>query len=475
MNIEYENVMKLEPDDQLEYFVQEVVDQGMVWVLADDEGDILAIEGDGSRAEIPVWPSREFVEEIRTGELENYEAVNIEVDEFVRNILPEIIKNHEELLLFYDGENAICVDKRSFMENLKFEIEEKRRWYSKLEPIDKTWDWSKKDLDFAKNIEKTRERYRKNKPDGKVMKKPYWMEPKDQMNQIYDNQEELLINGMIVYGCVILANPMLKDKYPRIDSGMMVLFSEDEYFDENPQEYQKISDRIAEYGMGEIDIVPKGIQKILDGVSSEDWVFNMELPENITDGRKVYCTSMMLQRDLVPEGMLIGNILPILTDPDDMKISITVPEKYWTAEMVDYYRQYDEDSELRKNIVNSIDQKAVERTLKMSSEQKYQYFVDEVAKNKELWVLTEDGGFVTEEEDGLHMSVWPTKDLAMASRIGLFSEFEPMAIDVYEFMAKWMPKMIRDEVVLELFRFRNDFLNVDIEILKEELNDALGN
>ena len=66
--------------------------------------------------------------------------------------------------------------------------------------------------------------------------------------------------------------------------------------------------------------------------------FNEPLDKELTDGRDVLVTDILICRAHVPMGMLGGlRFFPIVADPDKSKSAFVVDCKYWTDKLVHAY------------------------------------------------------------------------------------------------------------------------------------------
>jgi hypothetical protein len=93
----------------------------------------------------------------------------------------------------------------------------------------------------------------------------------------------------------------------------------------------------------------------------------------------------------------------------------------------------------------SITQFSVSQLSQLDSEQRYQYFVEQVAFNKEVWILSDDDGCVmlnTEDEECV--PVWPNQETAQAWATGDWDQCEPQAIDLKSWQLRWTAGLEED-------------------------------
>jgi len=81
----------------------------------------------------------------------------------------------------------------------------------------------------------------------------------------------------------------------------------------------------------------------------------------------------------------------------------------------------------------------------MPAEQRYDYFIDQLITLKAAWGLCSDTGWlVLPDEDEEHLPVWPHAQLASAWAAGDFSDCQPKAISLDDWLVKWLPGMKQD-------------------------------
>jgi hypothetical protein len=89
----------------------------------------------------------------------------------------------------------------------------------------------------------------------------------------------------------------------------------------------------------------------------------------------------------------------------------------------------------------------------LSPEGRYDYFVNKVARNGEVWSLEGDDGWVVmRSEDGDEcLPVWPHADFAAQWADGDWAGCRPAAIELDTWMERWTPGMEQDGTLLAVF------------------------
>lgn len=97
----------------------------------------------------------------------------------------------------------------------------------------------------------------------------------------------------------------------------------------------------------------------------------------------------------------------------------------------------------------STNQNEIKNLLARSCEERYDYFLDAVLAEKEIWILInthQEFLKIVSEEDGVaYLPVWPTSDLASAYA-GHSSELTPKCLTLAIFRKRWLPGLSRDQI-----------------------------
>lgn len=96
----------------------------------------------------------------------------------------------------------------------------------------------------------------------------------------------------------------------------------------------------------------------------------------------------------------------------------------------------------------------LQQVLDMDGEERYDYFLDEVVEERELWILVKAGNQflkIVSEEDGVaYLPVWPSAEFASDYAKGE-SELAPKAISLPDFFKKWVPGLTKDGIDIGVF------------------------
>lgn len=139
----------------------------------------------------------------------------------------------------------------------------------------------------------------------------------------------VLQSGDIYYGCMVQANNMLFEPPKHINEMTLpavYIYSRDEYYKSNPKALTDIAEELYK-------------NKYNNSLRFETlYQFNEKLDEELTGGREVFMTDILVHRDHLPLGVLGGlRIMPIIANPQASRSAFVVDCKYWTNKLIYAY------------------------------------------------------------------------------------------------------------------------------------------
>ncbi len=154
----------------------------------------------------------------------------------------------------------------------------------------------------------------------------------------YRGQRDLRRHGRVVWGVLVQANRMLF-RPGSDDLGAAIVYSEDPYFDDAPEELRSIAERIGElYQGGENHPrppTPPGLAPLVDALAPGDRsLVHVPLPPDFTGGRAVAATYIHVPRQYMPEGHLVTNTFPVIVAPEQTAGVTPLPSACWPEELV---------------------------------------------------------------------------------------------------------------------------------------------
>lgn len=121
----------------------------------------------------------------------------------------------------------------------------------------------------------------------------------------------------------------------------------------------------------------------------------------------------------------------------------------------------------------------LEQILAMDGEERYDFFLDQVVEEREIWILVNDDHQflkIVAEEDGVaYLPVWPAE--AFASDYAKGSDnLSPKAISLPDFFRKWVPGLGKDGLEVGVFPGADSELWITgPQDLKDDLQEVLSN
>ncbi|SFM33141.1 DUF2750 domain-containing protein [Marinobacter zhejiangensis] len=118
------------------------------------------------------------------------------------------------------------------------------------------------------------------------------------------------------------------------------------------------------------------------------------------------------------------------------------------------------------------------QVLEMDGEERYDYFLDAVVEERELWILINaDNHFlkIVSEEDGVaYLPVWPVSEFASDYAKGA-EDLSPKAISLPDFFKKWVPGLTKDGLAVGVFPgAQSELWITEAEELKRDLQEVLS-
>lgn len=125
----------------------------------------------------------------------------------------------------------------------------------------------------------------------------------------------------------------------------------------------------------------------------------------------------------------------------------------------------------------SMHPKELETTMQLPAKKRYDYFIKKIVDFEEVWSLRNEKGWVMSEDDyrvpRLHF--WPTEDYAAYCAIDQWEKTVPEMIDLDDFIEEWSPGMLADGINPSIFYNRNNSVSIEIQTLKEDIEEELKN
>lgn len=121
MNKEVDIVKELPAQKRYDYFIKKVVDYEAVWGLY-NEGWATTEDSEGRKL-VTFWPRSEFAEICAIGDWKGYMPARINLDEFLNNWMPGMMKDELKISVFWSNGNSVIVEPKRLLADMEEELE----------------------------------------------------------------------------------------------------------------------------------------------------------------------------------------------------------------------------------------------------------------------------------------------------------------------------------------------------------------
>lgn len=162
------------------------------------------------------------------------------------------------------------------------------------------------------------------------LERPHWLRSDDGLARVFDHQERLFVRGRVVLGALVQANQLLF-QHGDVGAPLEVVYSEDPWFEENPDELHRIAARAFEL-KAETPEDPELAPLAAHLADEHGRAHRMRVPDVLTGGRVVHLGTTYASRRTLPNGWIQHALLPVLVAPDSTPACMLLPAKLWPRE-----------------------------------------------------------------------------------------------------------------------------------------------
>src|SRR3954465_11986220 len=119
---EFERLTEANALDQYAYFVERCVENDQVWALVDGEDNWAAFGSAHEGGLLCVGPHPPFAEACAYGDWQTREPVPVELDVFVDEVLPDLIREGTVVAVFPTADSAVPVEPERLLRDMAVEI-----------------------------------------------------------------------------------------------------------------------------------------------------------------------------------------------------------------------------------------------------------------------------------------------------------------------------------------------------------------
>ena len=116
------HILSSDPSKKYKYFINKVVDEGVLWSLYDD-GWAISQDEDGKNF-IPLWPDNDFALNNAKDNWLFYKPKSIQVYDFINQYIDELINNKMSVSIFYESSKGkgLIIPLENLRKDLKYEL-----------------------------------------------------------------------------------------------------------------------------------------------------------------------------------------------------------------------------------------------------------------------------------------------------------------------------------------------------------------
>ena len=159
--------------------------------------------------------------------------------------------------------------------------------------------------------------------------KKMWYDEEDELLNMYNMQAEFFEHGKHALGAIVIANEKLY-KWGILDLPACIVYSFDKYYNdaENMKELDNIANQLADLrGRRQENNTLKQIVYILE--SEVERAFGIKLPYDMTNGRDVFFSTVMIPRKYLPKKKVDRSVYPFNILVGIRPDAMLVPHWYW--------------------------------------------------------------------------------------------------------------------------------------------------
>lgn len=115
------SVYKLDNKARYRYTIKQIVEWGCLWSIIDKRNQLFSQDKDRDPF-FQIWPAKEYVNNYISND--NFSPVKINLDFFIKKILPDIITRNQKLMFFSTPtDEGLIVECESFLNDLSEELD----------------------------------------------------------------------------------------------------------------------------------------------------------------------------------------------------------------------------------------------------------------------------------------------------------------------------------------------------------------
>ena len=162
---------------------------------------------------------------------------------------------------------------------------------------------------------------------------PKWcVQNEDPLLYLYTNQGKVREYGEIVWGHRVQANRLLYGPGSE-NCPADAVYSFDPYFESHVDELAEIAQKL--FALKGTRPAERDAARIAQHLTAEtSRCRQLPVPRNISGGREVFMTNLMVHREHLPQGYLSQSCFPLIVHRDNPTAALILPARYWPEELL---------------------------------------------------------------------------------------------------------------------------------------------
>jgi hypothetical protein len=122
------------------------------------------------------------------------------------------------------------------------------------------------------------------------------------------------------------------------------------------------------------------------------------------------------------------------------------------------------------------EQKEINAILDLPPDKRYEYAIKRIADFESLWVIGDEQGFGTYEDDNKNtiFPLWPFRDFALLCCTGTFKSCQPEELQLEDFLNEYIPVFKNQGYKLSILPLPSDKgAIIDIDLFQQDLINEL--
>lgn len=169
---------------------------------------------------------------------------------------------------------------------------------------------------------------------------PGWLTAGDRLWRVWDQGREALAEGRDVIGWIYMANGVLWQ--PGIDDAPAgVVYSFDPAYRRRPDALEPVGSRLFAFYDSKGQPAPKSPwlrrtrRQLMTGYER---YFNERVPPELTSGRVVYDSTVMVWRDHLPTSRIVESRIPLKVLPGPAGVAVIPPVSHWPPGLAEVWK-----------------------------------------------------------------------------------------------------------------------------------------